>query len=187
MNTILLLSLSAVLLLNVLCQNCDDTAKPNTLSDCEKLITKEGGTCCFAQSPGFYAFEKKCVEIDEYREQREWWDGMERWRLECPSKGYEKKKYQLCGADYPMDAIDCWKYSTPKQSCCYTNKTEPWYYGNKSDQLIKNVTPECRWYKKDQGNFTSEDDKNIEQLYQCSCSFFSISFPFFGLLSLLLI
>ena len=137
MNTILLLSLSAVLLLNVLCQNCDDTAKPNTLSDCEKLITKEGGTCCFAQSPGFYAFEKKCVEIDEYREQREYWDGMERWRLECPSKGYEKKKYQLCGADYPMDAIDCWKYSTPKQSCCYTNKTEPWCYGNKSDQLIK--------------------------------------------------
>ena len=120
---------------------------------------------------------------------------MERRRLECPSKSYEKKNYELCGGDYPMNAIDCWKYSTPQKSCCYTNRTGEWCYGNKCEidpvthfnTMIKNVTPECRWYKKDQGNFTNEDDKNIQQEYRCSCSYFSISFSFFGLLTLLLI
>lgn len=131
----------------------------------------DGGVCCFAQSPGYHVFETMCVNIIDYREQREYWDGMERWRLECPSKSYEKKKYQFCGGDHPMNAIDCWKYSTPKQSCCYTYTIKNWCYGDKVECIpedplfIKNVTPECRWYKKDQGNFTSEDDKNIEQLY----------------------
>ena len=84
-----------------------------------------------------------------------------------------------------MNAIDCWKYSTPQKSCCYTNRTGEWCYGNKCEidpvthfnTMIKNVTPECRWYKKDQGNFTSEDDKNIEQLYQVHVLSFQYRFP----------
>lgn len=195
MNTILLFIMSLSLLLNVLCDECNEKINPTQLSDCENLQVGGGGVCCFAQSPGYHVFETMCVNITDYREQREYWDGLERWRLECPSKSYEKKKYELCGGDYPMNAIDCWKYSTPQKSCCYTNRTGEWCYGNKCEidpvthfnTMIKNVTPECRWYKKDQGNFTNEDDKNIQQEYRCSCSYFSISFSFFGLLTLLLI
>lgn len=53
-----------------------------------------------------------------------------------------------------------------------------------------NVTAECRWYKKDQGNFTHEltnDNGDEETDYWCSSFFFSISFSFFGILNLLLL
>lgn len=115
MNTILLLSLS-LLFPYTLSHTSTNNTKPSKLSNCENLHTTNRRFCCFAQSPGYHVFETMCVNITDYREQREYWDGMERWRLECPSKSYEKKKYQLCGGDHPMNAIDCWKYSTPKQS-----------------------------------------------------------------------
>ena len=200
MSSLFFLFLLKFLLNEISCDSCTDII-PNQPSDCTK-ITVSGSYCCYIQSPGYYPFEKGCVSIkeDEYRKKKEFWDGNSRWRLQCADGiKYKKKKYEKCGADHPVNAIDCWTYSDEHNSCCFTQIKKPWCYtgeGMESEEctsdssfFIKNTVSECRWYKKKQGNFTHEDNKNIPegQTYWCSSDMNYISKMLIGILILILL
>lgn len=200
MSSLFFLFLLKFLLNEISCDSCTDII-PNQPSDCTK-ITVSGSYCCYIQSPGYYPFEKGCVSIkeDEYRKKKEYWDGNSRWRLQCADGiKYKKKKYEKCGADHPVNAIDCWTYSDEHNSCCFTEVKKPWCYTVKgmesgectsgSSFFIKNTVSECRWYKKKQGNFTHKDNKNIPegQTYWCSSDMKYISKMLIGILILILL
>lgn len=193
MSSLFFLFLLKFLLNEISCDSCTEII-PNEPSDCTK-IPMSGSYCCYIQSPGYYPFEKGCVSIkeDEYRKKKEYWDGNSRWRLQCADGiKYKKKKYEKCGADHPVNAIDCWTYSDEHNSCCLTEVKKPWCYDDDctpKGSLIRETVSECRWYKKKQGNFTHEDNKNIPegQNYWCSSDMKYISKMLIGILILILL
>ena len=201
MSSLFFLFILKFLITEISCDSCSDK-HPTKPSDCTEHSIS-GGYCCFIQSPGYYPFEMGCVTIkeDEYRKKNEYWDGNSRWRLQCADGiKYKKKKYEKCGADHPVNAIDCWKYSDEHNSCCYTEVQKPWCYTTgesesgvdctaDSPTLIKKTVSECRWYKKKQNNFTHDDNKNIPegQKYWCSSAFNYISKMLIGILILILL
>ena len=193
MSSLFFLFILKFLINEISCDICSDII-PKEPSDCTK-ITIPGSYCCFKQSPGYYPFEKGCVSIkeDEYRKKKEYWDGNSRWRLQCADGiKYKKKKYEKCGADHPVNATDCWTYSDEHNSCCFTEVKKPWCYKDDctpEGSLIRETVSECRWYKKKQGNFTHEDNKNIPQgqNYWCSSDMKYISKMLIGILILILL
>ena len=198
MSSLLFLFLLKLLIYEISCDSCSDIV-PKEVSDCTKH-TISGGYCCFIQTPGYYPFEKKCQTIkeDEYRKKKEFWDGNSRWRMECADDiKYKKKKYEKCGADHPVNAVDCWKYSDEQNSCCFTQVKKNWCYGNLEGEectpehpsYIKDTISECRWYKKKQNNFTHDDNSNIPegQAYWCSSALNYISKIIIGITILIIL
>ena len=138
---------------------------PTKESDCTSLSVTDG-YCCYATSPGFAPFEKRCVKVlkEEYRNQREIMDEYGgRWKLKCKQGiDYSTKKGSPCGGYYPTNPIDCWAYSTESQSCCFkrTDNVDIKYYGVPAELgLYATSKTECVWNKKEQGNVTRNGDK----------------------------
>ena len=145
---------------------CEGLSTPPTSeSDCTSISIQDG-YCCYATSPGYFPFEKRCVKIskDEYRKQREVIDEYGgRWKLKCKEDiTYSIKKGSPCGGYYPTNPIDCWLYSTESQSCCFkrTDNVSITYYGIPAEMgLYATSKTECVWNKKEQGNVTRNGDK----------------------------
>lgn len=145
---------------------CDNlSTSPTSESDCTSHSLSDG-YCCYATSPGYFPYEKRCVKItkDEYRKQREVIDEYGgRWKLKCKDGiDYAIKKGSPCGGYYPTNPIDCWLYSTESKSCCFkrTEDVSVTYYGVPAEMGVYATSKtECVWNKKEQGNVTRNGDK----------------------------
>lgn len=140
---------------------------PDKKEDCFTRDVSKGYHCCYIQPSLYYAFEKKCIEIEDYGEQREFIDEYgERWLVECDDKiEYKIEKGKRCGLNKPQNPVDCWSYSTESKSCCFYNNT------------LENgtITHHCGWYKKKQGVIKDNDKYFNKAILNCSSLFYEVN------------
>jgi hypothetical protein len=164
---------ATIILLGYIHGQCVTGTTPNTFEDCTKN-SNEQIYCCMISTPGYQPAEKKCMEVSKnnfYGQNRVSIEG-ETWNLNC---GEDAEPYVVeggqCGNSDPVFAVDCWAFSTLRNSCCY--------------YLSQNTTgiPACQWYdEKHSGNILSEKNK---YLLSCDMSFISVSYSMLILLGII--
>ena len=147
---------------------CNEGGVPETKKDCFDREATEGNHCCYIQPSLYYPFEKRCQEIEDYGEQREFIDQYgERWLVECPDNiEYKIEKGKKCGLNIPSNPVDCWVYSTESKSCCFYNTTDS----------NGKVESHCGWYKKKQGTIEDNDKYFNKAVLNCFSLIYGVNF-----------
>jgi hypothetical protein len=148
---------------------------PKTFEDCGSK-SDDQNYCCLISTPGYTPSEQKCVEVSKnnYYGQNRYILDEETWNMNCGNKADPMVvKGGQCGNSDPIYAVDCWEFSTMRNSCCF------YLSGNTTG------TPSCQWYdEKHSGNILS---KSSRILLSCDSTYSSVSYSMLTLMVIVLL